>query len=354
MRRAVVLFVVLVVALATLLGVRILKDRRAAEGPAGGSGVVEGTAVDIRARINARVLSRQVEEGARVEKGAVLVTLDCTEPEAGLEEARARLSMAQAQADGARAAAVAAGRSSEAVAAQAEGSQAQIASLADQQGLAQRQAERLQKMGDATTEAALDQARAQAQSLEQQLAAARHASTAASRQARAATEQERASVQQAESALRAIQAAEATVRRAQVSVSECELRAPLSGTVETLALEVGELALPGAVVARLVDTHRPKATFYLPNAELAAARPGQSATVRADAYPDRTFNARVVTVAREAAFTPRNVQTRGDRDRLVYPIEVHIEAPADVLLPGMPVEITLGPVNDAAVAEQRP
>ena len=353
MRRAVLLFVVLVGVLGALLGFRILRDRRAAEAPPGGSGVVEGTSVDVRARLNARVLARHVEEGARVDKGALLVTLDCTEPEAGLAELEARLAMARAQADAARAAAQAALRNREAVAAQAEGSQAQIASLADQQGLAKRQAERLEKMGAATTEAALDQARAQAAAMEQQLSAARHSSTAAGRQARAAAEQERASLQQAESAVRAVEAAEASLRRARVSVAECELRAPMAGTVETLALEVGELAMPGAVVARLVDTRRPKATFYLPNAELAAAHPGQEALVRADAYPERTFPARVVTVSREAAFTPRNVQTRSDRDRLVYPVEVHIEAPDGLLLPGMPVEITLSPTQQRAVAEQR-
>jgi HlyD family secretion protein len=353
MRRAVLLFGVLVGVLGALLGFRILRDKRAAEGPPGGSGVVEGTGVDVRARLNARVLTRHVEEGARVDRGALLVTLDCTEPEAQLAETEARLAMARAQADAARAAALAAGRNREAVAAQATGSQSQVGSLADQQGLAKRQAERLQQMGPATTEAALDQARAQAASLEQQLEAARHASTAATRQARAAAEQQRASVQQAESAVRAVEAAEATLRRARVSVAECELRAPMAGTVETLALEPGELAMPGAVVARLVDTARPKATFYLPNAELAAAHPGQEATVRADAYPDRTFPARVVTVAREAAFTPRNVQTRTDRDRLVYPVEVHIDAPEGLLLPGMPVEIALNAAPTRAVAEQR-
>ena len=84
MRRAVLLFVALVAVLGGLLGFRILRDRRAAEGPPGGSGVVEGTTVDVRARLNARVLTRHVEEGARVERGALLVTLDCTEPEAGL------------------------------------------------------------------------------------------------------------------------------------------------------------------------------------------------------------------------------------------------------------------------------
>ncbi len=353
MRRAVLLFGVLVGVLGVLLGYRILRDRRAAEGAPGGSGVVEGTGVDVRARINARVAARHVEEGTQVDKGALLITLDCTEQEAGLAETEARLAMARAQADAARAAAQASSRNSEAVAAQATGSQAQIASLADQQGLAKRQAERLERMGAATTEAALDQARAQAASLEQQLAAARHSSTAASRQARAAVEQERASQQQAESVLRSVEAAEATLRRARLLVAECELRAPMAGTVETLVLEPGELAMPGAVVARLVDTRRPKATFYLPNAELAAAHPGQEATVRADAYPDRTFPARVVTVAREAAFTPRNVQTRTDRDRLVYPIEVRIDAPEGLLLPGMPVEISLSDSPSRSIAEQR-
>ncbi|MBJ6762170.1 HlyD family efflux transporter periplasmic adaptor subunit [Myxococcaceae bacterium JPH2] len=354
MRRAVLLFVALIGVLAALLGARLLRERRAAQGPPGGSGVVEGTVVDVRSRLNARIVAFHVEEGASVEKGALLATLDCNEPEAGLAEAEARLAQTRAQADAARTSAVAAGRSSEAVAAQAEGTAAQQESLADQLGLAQRNAERIDKLGEAAAESTRDQARAQADALSRQLIASRHASTAASRQARAATEQERASQQQAEAALQAVQAAEAALRRARVAVNECELRAPLSATVETLPLEPGDLAMPGTVLARLVDTRHPKATFYLPNAELAAARPGQSATVHADAYPDRSFSARVVTVSREAAFTPRNVQTRSDRDRLVYPVEVHIDAPDGALLPGMPVDILLGPTPDASVAEQRP
>ncbi|HYH94741.1 HlyD family secretion protein [Hyalangium sp.] len=353
MRRAVVLFIVLVVLLGTLLGLRLVRDRRAAEGPPGGSGVVEGTVVDVRSRLNARVVSLHVEEGSRVEKGALLATLECAEPEALLAEAEARLEMTRAQAHAAEASALASLRTSEAVAAQADGTQAQIESLAAQHGLAARHAERMELMGDAVTVAARDQARAQAEALSQQLAASRHSNSAASRQARAATEQQRASHEQALAAAQAVQAAEASVRRSRLSVAECELRAPLSGAVETLALDVGELALPGTVLARLVDTSNPRATFYLPNAELSSVRSGEPSTVRADAYPDRTFPARVITVAPKAEFTPRNVQTRTDRDRLVYPVEVRIEDPEGLLLPGMPVEITLSE-RSTAVAERRP
>jgi HlyD family secretion protein len=92
---------------------------------------------------------------------------------------------------------------------------------------------------------------------------------------------------------------------------------------------------------KLVDIHEVKATFYLPNAELAAARPGAKAKVIADAWPDLVFEGVVRTVATKAEFTPRNIQTRSDRDRLVYPVEVWIENREAKLRPGMPVQVVL-------------
>jgi HlyD family secretion protein len=84
-----------------------------------------------------------------------------------------------------------------------------------------------------------------------------------------------------------------------------------------------------------------RATFYLPNAELAAARPQGQARVEADAYPGREFNGSVLSVSAQAEFTPRNIQTRTDRDRLVYAVEVAVPNPEHALRPGMPVRVTL-------------
>jgi HlyD family secretion protein len=111
--------------------------------------------------------------------------------------------------------------------------------------------------------------------------------------------------------------------------------------VETLPFEVGELVGPGMPVASVVDMDEVHATFYLPNAELGDVVVGQVATLVADAWPDRSFEGKVVRVGPEAAFTPRNVQTRTDRDRLVYPVEVRVPNPEHTLRPGMPVQITL-------------
>jgi HlyD family secretion protein len=99
--------------------------------------------------------------------------------------------------------------------------------------------------------------------------------------------------------------------------------------------------MPGAVLARVVSTSEVIATFYLPNAEVGAVKPGAPATVVADAFPTLTFAAEVRTVALQAEFTPRNIQTRSDRDRLVYPVEVVIDDPEHQLRSGMPVQVTL-------------
>ena len=80
---------------------------------------------------------------------------------------------------------------------------------------------------------------------------------------------------------------------------------------------------------------------YLPNGDIDEAKVGMKAEVDADAYPERPFVARVVRVGLEAEFTPRNVQTRSDRDRLVFPVEVRVDGHDRKLRSGMPVTVTL-------------
>jgi HlyD family secretion protein len=109
-----------------------------------------------------------------------------------------------------------------------------------------------------------------------------------------------------------------------------------------LYYDPGELVIPGAVVARVVNPSTMKATFYLPNADLAAAKVGLSAKVTADAMPDVAFEAKVKRIGLEAEFTPRNIQTRSDRDRLVFPIELRIPNPEHKLRAGMNIHVELG------------
>ncbi len=341
MKKVVVAVVVLALALTSAIAWKIRAQEEAEGGPARGSGVVEGEAVDLSARLAARVVRVLVDEGASVEAGAVVLELACDEPEARLAEARARLAATQAQAEGATSAADAALRQSQAARASIGATRAQLAALSAQRDVAAREAERLESMGEHASLSRRDQARTAATGLEAQARAARASQSATSRQAAAASSQAAAANAQARAAEQQAAAVEALVRAATIGVDECRIIAPRSGVVERIYYEPGELVMPGAVVARVVDPRFVRATFYLPNQDIDEATVGTPARVEADAYPGRTFEATVRRVGLEAEFTPRNIQTRTDRDRLVYPVEVRLPNDEGLLRPGMPVTVTL-------------
>jgi HlyD family secretion protein len=213
--------------------------------------------------------------------------------------------------------------------------------MAAQQAVAARNADRMVAIGDGVPASTVDQTRSQADALAQQQRAAENSGRASVAQTGVATAQAAAARGQASAADDAVRATEAAITRAQLRVDECIVHAPRAGTVETLPYEQGELVPQGAPIARIVDVSELTATFYLPNAELAAARVGARAVIDADALPGVHVDGLVVRVSSEAEFTPRNVQTRTDRDRLVFAVDVRVTTPNTRLRPGMPVQVTL-------------
>ncbi len=341
MRRVALAFAALVILLGALISVRLWTQARALAAPSGGSGEVEGTIVDLSSRVGARILELKVREGQAVKAGDLLVTLDCADPVAQQAEARARLAAARAQAAAAGASRESATRTRAAAAATRDAAAASAEALAAQRDAAERQAKRLEGLTADVAAATVDQTQAAATGLARQADAARAQAAAGDAQARAAEVAIRAAGAQAEAAEAQVKAAEAQVARLDLLVGECEVRAPRAAEVGKLPHEAGELVSPGATLVRLVDLSAPKATFYLPNAEVGAVKPGARAEVRADAFPGEVFEGTVRTVSLEAAFTPRNIQTRTDRDRLVYPVEVSLQNRDGKLRAGMPVQVSI-------------
>jgi HlyD family secretion protein len=341
MRRVVVVLVVLATVLTVLISLRIWRQARALAAPAGGSGEIEGTAVDLSSKVGARIVEIPVREGQRVKAGDLVVRLDCADPAAMLAEAAARLAAAEAQAVAAGAQINASHSARLAAAAAEQAAQAQAEALAAQSAAAARQAQRLESIPSDVAAATVDQTRSSATGLSRQAEAAKAQAAAQGQQARAAEVGIRAASAQAQAAAAQVRAADAAVSRARILVGECEIRAPRDAEVGDLPHEAGELVSPGATLARLVDLSEVTATFYLPNAEVGAVKPGADAVVVADAWPGEQFQGKVETVALEAEFTPRNIQTRTDRDRLVYPVKVAIQNRDGKLRAGMPVQVTL-------------
>jgi HlyD family secretion protein len=341
MRRVVAILVVLAVVLGGLIALRLWTQARALAAPSGGSGEIEGTTIDLSSRVGARIVEQRVKEGDRVKANDLLVRLDCADPAAALAEAEARVAAAKAQATSAMAQLSVSERNHVAARASEQAAKAQAAALSAQAESAERQARRLEGLPADVAASSIDQTRASAEGLTRQTEAARAQAVAGEAQAHAAEVGIKAASAQAEAALAQVRAGEAQVARAKLLVGECEIRAPRDAEIQTLPHEVGELVSQGTSLVRLVDLVDLKATFYLPNAEIGAVKPGAKATVVADAWPDETFDGTVRTVSLEAEFTPRNIQTRTDRDRLVYPVEVTVTNRGGKLRSGMPVQVTL-------------
>jgi HlyD family secretion protein len=88
-------------------------------------------------------------------------------------------------------------------------------------------------------------------------------------------------------------------------------------------------------IASLSEVHL---NIYIPETDLGKVRLGQEAEVTIDSYPDRTFKGRVIFISPEAEFTPKNVQTKEERVKLVFRVKIKIPNPDNILKPGMPAD----------------
>ena len=352
MKRALIVFMVLVIGLSVGLWVKVNENHAASRAPSGGNGVIEGLDVDVSARMPGWLTAVKVRQGDRVKRGQVLAELDCREPRAALAAAGAQLSMARINVEASRSQVQAALGAARAANAAVSASGAQSRALRANMNATSRHEKRvrqLKKVGGAT-EVEMDRVATQVQGLNQQIAALNARTRAARGQASAARAQAQAVRKKAEAAVAGVKAAQAAVSRARVAVEECSLRAPISGIVLTRAKEPGEVVLPGSRVLTVIKLDEVKTSFYLPNRELAAAAVGKRVSVVADTYPGQKFPGTIRWVSAEAEFTPRNVQTRQDRDRLVYRVKVVLQNPEQKLRPGMPVQVSIDGTGAAELA----
>lgn len=138
---------------------------------------------------------------------------------------------------------------------------------------------------------------------------------------------------QEEQARGALAAAEATTEYLIV-------KAPASGTIILKNTEVGEMATPGMPIVRIASLDSVWVRVYVPLPEL-RVRVGDRADVVTDAYPEKRYPGVVTEVAEKPEFTPKNVQTKEERVKLVFGVKVQLENPSHELKPGMPADATI-------------
>lgn len=120
-------------------------------------------------------------------------------------------------------------------------------------------------------------------------------------------------------------AADAQVNLIQVNIDDMTLAAPVAGRVEYRLVQPGEIVPAGGRVVTLLDTSDVFMTVFLPTAEVGRVSLGSEARIVLDAAQQYVVPATVSFVAGEAQFTPKYVETRNEREKLMYRVKLKID-----------------------------
>lgn len=289
------------------------------------SGTVEATTADLSFKVPGRLRERFVDEGEAVAEGAKVAKLEETEYVKAADRYRAGAEAAKAAFDELRA-----GFRGEDV---AQAAAAESGARADYEKSRSDFAriEALYKDGVASKRdhdfalSARDAAKAKLdQAVQQHLLMKRGARKEQVEAARAQYDQ-----------------AEAASAEAEIRLGDTLLLAPFAGTVLSKHAEEGEFLSAGAPVVTVGDIAHPWIRAYLEESDLGRVKIGAPAQVKTDTFPGKSYKGKVTFISSQAEFTPKTIETKKERVKLVYRIKIEVDNPEMELKPGMPADVEI-------------
>lgn len=249
------------------------------------NGRIEADAIDIDTKFAGRISELLVDEGDMVKAGQVVARMDTRDLEASLKKAEAQVRLAQKAIDEAK---------------------ANIVQQSSQVLLAKQQMDRatyLVQQGFQTKEV-LDQRQQQLDGAEAALRAA---------QAREIEAQH------------AFEASTHDVELYKVNIADNTLVVPRDGRIQYRIANIGEVLPAGGKIFTMLDISYVYMDIYLPTQEAGRVKIGADARIVLDAYPNIAIPAKVSFIATQAQFTPKAVETKSERDKLMFRIRVRID-----------------------------
>ena len=147
--------------------------------------------------------------------------------------------------------------------------------------------------------------------------------------------------QEVEAARSQAASARAALSLADIQLARTELRAPFAGVVVSRSVEPGEVVAAGREVLSIADLSVVDLKVFVGEPEIGKVRPGQPVDVKIDTFPDKTYAGRVAYISPQAEFTPKIIQTRKERVKLVYLVKISVPNPNAELKSGMPADAWL-------------
>ncbi len=126
-----------------------------------------------------------------------------------------------------------------------------------------------------------------------------------------------------------------------LKVDWCSITALKDATVLNTYREEGEYVNPGTNLLKLVNLSEVWTIIYVPQPLLVKISTGMKVSGFLPELNMRPFEGKITYISDAAEFTPKNVQTREERTRLVFGVKVTFPNPDELLKPGMSLEVKL-------------
>lgn len=255
------------------------------------SGVFESTEVTVSAEGNGKIMSLDLQEGDRLEAGAVVGCIDTVQ-----------LYLSKIQLEASRRA-VGSGRLN---------ISRQIAALESQIAKQRQELDRFTKLeqAGASNRKQVEDIQAQLDILERQLAA------------------QKESLQNTNSNVSGqADALEAQMAQLEDRIRKCVITSPVSGTVLAKYSEAGELAVQGRALFKVADLDNIRLRAYITADQLTNVKLGQAVKVYADQGTSgrKEYDGTLIWISDKAEFTPKTIQTRDERANLVYAVKIAVK-----------------------------
>jgi HlyD family secretion protein len=137
----------------------------------------------------------------------------------------------------------------------------------------------------------------------------------------------------------AVVRAKVSVDNARIQLEDTDVRAPITGTILEKDVERGTVIASatsnvsgGTTLLKMANLQLVQVRALVDETDIGKVKPGQSATITVDAYPNRTFEGTVLKIEPQAQ-TEQNVT--------VFPVLVRIQNEEGLLRPGMNTEVEI-------------
>jgi HlyD family secretion protein len=137
------------------------------------------------------------------------------------------------------------------------------------------------------------------------------------------------------------QKSEAAAESIKKNIRDCYVLSPTNGFVVKKFVETGETVSMLSSLVKVADLSKVKLVVYISEKDLGLIKLGQKVDVTVDSYPGKNFEGSVIYISPEAEFTPKTIQTKDERTKLVFAVKIEIPNPGFELKTGMPADATI-------------